>query len=304
MLNLYIGYVADVNDNLHAERVKAVISKDKSPSDIPWASPLIPKMLHVKPKVNEAVLVFVENDGQANAKRYYVGPIISQPQNMFFDDFFSYSATKTLGGGVGKKLTSIDNIPDAIGTFPENDEIAVIGRKNSEIILGDNDVRIRAGVRKTNPVTEKISEDAGTVNARISPAFIKVCTYEQPLITEPKIGERNAHTSTNSTATIYADKINLISPNGDGSFELSGKGESISDKKMKDIIERAHKLPYGDVLCDFFSLFLKMYMNHSHPYPGMPPLNADPDSAIFWEKYNSDKNSLEDKLLSKDIRIN
>ena len=47
-------------------------------SNIPWAFPLLPKTFQSIPKVGEAVLVFYY--GGNNGQRFYIGPIISQPQ--------------------------------------------------------------------------------------------------------------------------------------------------------------------------------------------------------------------------------
>ena len=314
MFKGYIGYVASIEDDCHAERIKAVIltDKGKSVSRIPYSFPLMPKMLHIKPKVGEAVVVLIPEEDATNTQRYYIGPIISQPQKFLYDGFASLSATKLLSGGLSSPDNSIDNKPLAANVFPKDEEIALLGRKDSEIILGEEDIRLRCGVRVTNEYDSDVSlngkaQKTNTLSdstLRTAPAFIKLKYNAEPIKTTPKTGEINPHSTTLSTATIFADKINLISPNGDGGFNFTGENEAITDKKMAEIIEKAHKLPYGDVLCDFLSLFLNMYMNHSHPYPGMPPLNADPNSTIFWEKYNPDKNSLEDKLLSKDIRIN
>lgn len=314
MFSGYIGYITAVTDNYHAERVKAVIPTDKGKTldKIPYAFPLLPKMIHVKPKVGEAVIVLIPNEKQANEQRYYIGPIISQPQKIPFETFASLSATKFLNSYLTAPLNSVDNQPLSRGIMPNDDEVAVIGRNDSEIILGDNDIRLRCGVRVTNTYDSTITLNGNKSNnnslsdsyIRTAPSFIKLKYHKEPLTTDPKPGERNPHTTTLSTATIVADKINLISPNGDGGISLPGDGEAITDKKMEEILNKAHKLPYGDVLCDFLSLFLHMYMNHSHAYPGLPPLNADPDSVNFWEKYNPDKNILEDKLLSKDISIN
>lgn len=314
MFSGYIGYITAVTDEYHAERVKAVIPTDKGKpmSKIPYAFPLLPKLLHVKPKIGEAVIVLIPNDGQTNEQRFYIGPIISQPQKIPFDSFNSMSATKFLNGGISTPLNSVDNQPLSNGVMPKDDEVAVLGRGDSEIIFGDNDIRLRCGVRITNEYNSTISLNGKKTESdslsdsylRTAPSFIKLKYYKEPIKTAPKPEEKNPHTTTLSTATIVADKINLISPNGDGGISLPGDGEGITDKKMEEILEKAHKLPYGDVLCDFLSLFLNMYMNHSHPYPGLPPLNGDPDSVNFWEKYTPDKNVLEDKLLSKDIAIN
>lgn len=313
MFKGYVGYVADIADSYHAERIKAVIPEDKGKplSKIPYSFPLLPKMLHIKPKVGEAVLVIIPNDEEKNSQRFYLGPIISQPQNMLFDEFATMSATKFLNGGLSTPENSVDNIPLSADVMPKDDEISVLGRKDSEVIISDNDIRLRCGVRVTSENKPEVTLNGRSDNNKLSddgirtaPAFIKLKYNKEPIETEASPGELNPHTKTLSTATIVADKINLISPNGDGKFYLPGNGEAIDDKKMKDIIENAHKLPYGDVLCDFLSLFLKMYMNHTHAYPGFPPLNADPDSVNFWTAYNPKKEMLEDKLLSKDIRIN
>lgn len=303
MFSLYVGYVLSTKDDYHAERIKAVIPPDKGSSgaDIPYAFPLLPKMLHVKPKEGEAVLVLVANDKEANGQRYYIGPIISQPHKMEGEDFMSLSPTKFLGGGIMPPDASVDNYGDSYGALPEDSDVAVLGRKNTDIILTDNDVRMRAGVR----LTKGDEGENGKVEFnRDAPAYIKLKHHEPILKTEQQEGEINPHLETRSTATIVADKINLIAQNGDEAFKLNDKEEGIDDEAMAKILEKAHKLPYGDVLCDFFSLFLKMYMAHVHPYPGMQPIVADPDSVAFLTKYGTDKNVLEDKLLSKDIRIN
>jgi hypothetical protein len=36
------------------------------------------------------------------------------------------------------------------GTLPKYEDIALLGRKDTDIILKDNDLRIRCGVKKTN----------------------------------------------------------------------------------------------------------------------------------------------------------
>ena len=103
---------------------------------------------------------------------------------------------------------------------------------------------------------------------------------------------------------IVADKINLISPNGDGGFFFPGNEEAITDEQMQKIIETAHQLPYGDTLCEFLSLLLKMFFSHYHPYDGAPVDEAAPDCAVFLGKYGIQASKLADKLLSKDVRIN
>lgn len=299
MLSMYVGYVADTKDNYNGGRLKAIISIDKGQrmEDIPYAFPLIPKMVQVRPKIGEAVVVFVANDKEPSSQRWYMGPIISQPDKMQRDLFSSFSATRLLENGGSAPSKSISLFPENEGAMPKDEDIALLGRKNTDVILTENDVRIRAGARLTKPETGKVEFNTG------APAYIKLKYHEKPLVTASLPGETVPHTKTRSTATIVADKINLISPNGDEGFSIADKEEGINDEKMKQIIEKAHKLPYGDLLCDFFSAFLDMFRNHVHEYHGMPPVLTEPAAAAFMAKYPT-KESMEDQLLSKDVKIN
>lgn len=293
MFSAYIGEVKSLEDDYGFGWIKAAIRPDKGKSvrDIPYAAPGLPKQFFVKPKIGEAVIVLVMNDGEANGQRLYIGPLISQPDKMWEDLFATGNPTKMLQAAPYPPDMSIDNIAVSHGSMPENGDVAVMGRKNTDIILSDDDVRIRAGVRLTKP-SEKLVEFN-----RDAPAFIKL-KHHSPVL-------ENDGDKTKSTATIVADKINLISQNGDEHFNLADRNEGINDKMMSEIIEKAHQLPYGDILCDFLSLLLKMYFGHTHPYPGMEPLVGDPDTVAFTAKYgmNGDAERLKEELLSKNIRI-
>ena len=97
-----------------------------------------------------------------------------------------------------------------------------------------------------------------------------------------------------STATIVADKINLITHNI-GRFNLTDRDDLISDEAMDEIIEKAHQLPYGDILIDFLEIFRRAFLSHVHPYPGLPPCMAD--DVVKVSSY-----SLKD-MLSENVRI-
>ena len=302
-LDAYIGKAIEVKqDEYHGELIKVRLEDldtKRTDDQIPYAYPFIPKMLHIKPKLGEGVIVLIDPSGVKGTQRYYIGPVISQPQ-MFLKEPMN-SGVRLLANGGKNPKASIDNKGISNGTMPEDDDVALLGRKNSDIILSDDEVKIRAGVRKHDPLGDKVEFN------RQSPSFIKLKYHESPLKSEELENKLGEHPNTKSTATIYADKINLISPSGDNVAEMEtgdSAGDLISDEKLEKLIQRAHKVPYGDVLCDFISLFMKMYMMHSHPSNGAPPLNADPESVAFYSKYGVDKESLENELLSKDIRIN
>ena len=99
---VFIGKVISLEDEYDAGRIKVRLKNaDVSFSDdnLPYAWPLLPKMLHVVPKVNEAVLVFCVND-DPKQQRFYLGPIISQYQKMY-KDYHDTSALKMIGGRGG-----------------------------------------------------------------------------------------------------------------------------------------------------------------------------------------------------------
>ena len=87
-LTMNIGVIREVENTFSKDaydglRVRAELATDKAKdiSTIPWAFPLLPKTLQTLPKVGEAVFVFMDGSvNNASAQRYYIGPIISQPQ--------------------------------------------------------------------------------------------------------------------------------------------------------------------------------------------------------------------------------
>lgn len=305
-----VGIVQGIADPADGERIQVrvpTINKYEKDSKLLYAFPLLPKMLHIKPKIGEAVFIINADDEAPNGQKYYIGPIISQPHKMY--DEIAESATALLDGGAKIEEEAPQNVEKTIGAFAKDDEIAVYGRKNSDIILSDNDIRIRCGVRLSN----EIKKDEIGFN-RGAPAFIKLKYYPTPLdsnqnkiydsITDEILSdEYGEHTTTFSTATIVADKINLLSPNGDPYVNISDRNENISDEEMQNIIETAHQLPYGDKLVHFLTLLLKMFKSHTHKYDNLPPC-PDTESLKFDLEFGMTEEEYKDKLLSKDVRIN
>ena len=73
------------------------------------------------------------------------------------------------------------------------------------------------------------------------------------------------------------------------------RDDLISDDAMKEIIEKAHQLPYGDILIEFLETFRNAFTTHVHPYPGLPPCVTD-------EVINTTTYNLND-MLCKNVRI-
>jgi hypothetical protein len=180
--------------------------------------------------------------------------------------------------------------PETFGAYPKEEEVSVAGRKNSDIILGDDDIRIRCGAKKVTDL------DKGTCifNAD-SPAYIKLKYHEKPIKITKKDGSGE---DVESTATIVADRINLIG--NKSQFQPCNRqnpDEFIDDDNMKNLIEKAHQIPYGDVLVHFLRMFRQALLYHTHKY-SMLPTTVDP---VFVQPVKDfDLNS----MLSESIKIN
>lgn len=303
-----IGKVVSIEDDKAGDRIRVRLpNSDKNVDEVQYAFPLLPKHLHIKPKVGEAVMVFSIGDNP-KANRFYVGPIISQPQRMNYDSY-DYTAMGLVGGNA-KILPTTYNNASSLGSLATDDDIAIYGRKNSDIILGEDDVRIRCGVRLTDDKKDKLEYN------RSNPSFIKL-KYHSPLITadSPSTWDKTQRKflytnkeTVESSANIVAQKINLISTasldpftkvnSTDIKYPASkNKGnENLTDEELLKFINTAHPMVYGDELLNFLSILVNAFINHTHRFHQMTPVQDDTYNALM--KYNMDN------LLSKNIKIN
>lgn len=289
-MNIRICEVISVDDEQMGDRIKVRIYPEdnrKTIAEIQYAYPLLPKMLHIKPKVGEAVLILLTASNVGTSNRYYIGPIISQPQMMNFDGYSS-GALAMYPDAIFTPKTAHNRVPDAKGAFCDEEDIAIYGRTGCDIILKENDVRVRCGARieSDTPIKQAFN--------RLSPAYLKMKYYKEGQSVENyKYGWEHKY---NSTATLVADQINLIANNAKTYYNTTDSKDMISDEEMQKIISQAHLLPYGDVLIEFLEYFLRMFKEHAHPYPGMPTILPSGHQDFF----NYDLK----QILSKNVRIN
>lgn len=287
-----IGEVISIDDEFDGERIKVKIRpKDniKMESEIDYAYPLLPKTFFVKPKVGEAVFVIFSQDGNVDSQRYYIGPLISQPQFMY-KNLYGAGATTLLKGELLPQMEAPKVM--APGAFQKDNSVALIGRKNCDIILNDNDIKIRCGVKILDDKANKISFN------KINPSFIQLKYFQKPH--SLNVNGENIE----SVANIVAHKINLISTNGAPYIPVDDKDELINDKNIAKIIQDCHQLPYGDKLVEFLQDFLKLFSTHTHKYSQLPPINGDDISKMFYQKYGQGGSNINEQILSKNIRIN
>jgi hypothetical protein len=289
-INIKICEVISVDDNHKSGRIKVKLHPEddrKHIDNIQYVYPLLPKMFSVLPKIGEAVIVFLTASGDGFSNRYYIGPIISQLPNLEYDGYFS-GALSNYEDSLIKPKVAHNLISEATGSFGLDNDVCIYGRKGTDIILKEDDIRIRAGARLDS--NNKIGKEFN----RLNPSYLKLKYNNEPTsVINQYTGEEYKY---NSTATLVADQINLIANNANTYFNTTNNEELISDDEMKKIIETAHALPFGDILVDFLKYFLRMFQEHAHPYPGLPTILPSGNENFF----NYDLN----KILSKNVRIN
>ena len=287
------GKVTNVDDPHGGGRIQVRTVYDNirgENKELPWYIPLLPKMLHVRPKVGELVLVISMAAGSFDEPSFYVGPLISQEDKLFREDADgALSITST--GYIGWEENPRGKKGVQPTLYPNTADIAIEGRKDTGIQLKDEEVRVKAGV--------KVVDERGPRNNTSNPAFISLKYYPKNDVF--KEGYK-------STATIVADKINLISTLSDDpeteeipvtenqDRKAEDKDNLISDSAMRELVEKAHQVPYGDILIQFLDLFRTAFATHVHPFPTMPPCQ-DPN-IVAVSSYDLNK------TLSDNVRIN
>src|ERR1035437_7490341 len=130
-----IGEVVNVDDPNYLGRIQVRIKGPRSrggddgvlDTDLPWAFPLLPKFFGGQPKPKEAVFIFVFSKEKKHADRLFLGPIISQPQQLNFDPLY---ITALAGFSFGSTIpkVSVATIPQLKGIFPDPSDVSIQGR--------------------------------------------------------------------------------------------------------------------------------------------------------------------------------
>ena len=279
--------VLSVIDDKAGLRIKVRIHPDDSDcatiDDLPFCYPLMPKHFHINPKVGEMVLVITSVLGVTKGRRWFIGPIISQQYNLNFDPF-NFSAKSILDKGkFATPLPRPELNPDNEGSYPDREDIAIQGRQNADLILKDNEVRLRCGFKR-----EPNSKPENTL----------LFNREDLSYIQMKYKRLKDHKGKDfaSSVNIVADRINLLSHDSKTPFTLNDRKALITDEELVKILEQAHPLPYGDELIEFLKQLVEVIRTHTHPFSMDPPCFTTPQTEVL----NTDLN----EMLSNSIRIN
>jgi len=285
-----IGYVVSIDDDEDAGRIKVRLHSDTRHTNTSKALdcfPLLPKVFQSIPKVGEAVIVINSKISDTDSNRWYVGPIISQPQNFYKDDYADATGIPNTGSATSalKSHGSSEPLKDGVltkhreltnGAFPGKDAQAIVGRKGEDVLVHDDEVMLRCGIR----IKDQNGNVPGNVTLnRATPAidFLKyaadgmVVSLSKPLPSS----EEDAYnvTSINSLAGTRAEKIVLFSNEKANIYTQNGTSqfpEFMSKDEINELFKSLHQLPYGDKLVRFLDSFRKAYFSHEHSWAQEP----------------------------------
>lgn len=278
--------VLSVLDDQAGLRIKVKLDPEdnsiKNTEDLPWCYPLLPKHFHINPKVDELVLVITSMLEISNSHRWFIGPIVAQQYGLADENYLSAQSLLE-NGNITIPLPNPKNNPDNDGTCPDREDVAIQGRNNADLILKENEVRLRCGFKKN-----RWSKGENCLNFnREDLAYIQM-----------KYRTLQDHNKRyfSSTINVVADRINLLSHDSRTPFTLNDPKSLITDDELLKILEKAHPLPYGDKLVNFLKQLIEVIRTHTHPYSMDPPSFTTPQDNVL--------NTNLDEMLSTSIRIN
>ena len=126
------------------------------------------------------------------------------------------------------------------------------------------------------------------VLADIQPTEVKQIVQENVVV--------NEEDKTGSVLNMVANKINLLSHDGEHTFDLTNPENLINNETQLLINSDAHSIVYGDVLINFLELMRTYVTNHIHAYNMLP---AD-QSTVVTDITDFDLQT----LLNKNINTN
>ena len=281
-LIIHKGQVELVEEAAEGLRIKASIDSDlwRPLEEIPYAFPLLPKTVQSVPKVGEGVFVFTEIAGNDKSQRYYIGPIISQPQ---FQEECSFAygrgaALSLIDGGLVGPEEKISNYSITNGSFPKANDVAVIGRGSQDLVMrenstGSNELDIRCGIRN-----DAIQQEDGTVLNEDDTKRLKgkvVFNKEDPAYIQMKYRKgltSKSEQEASSITNIVSDKINIISNKDENRFNVTDQESLIKEEELDEIMSKLHQIPHGDTLIKLLDIIIKAIVSHVHPYAGRPAI--------------------------------
>jgi len=266
---LYHARVININDPLESMRIQVRIKgiDDKiNDENLPWCNCFLPMIHYLLPKRDELVKVILFNSKETQLRRQWVGPVISQFQSLNYDSYITAVKNTDLSNQTPDKAVS--KLPNAAGIYPDKEDIGILGRDNTDVLLKSNLVLIRSG---------KFIQGNNVQINNINPGYIHL---------------RMSTDGNKSTSAIVANKIYLITHNGATTYPAI-----LTDKILNDIEKNADPAVLGNPLKKLLQYMITFMLGHVHTSGEMTP---NPGSPKYNELSVFDTNS----VLSNNVKLN
>jgi hypothetical protein len=275
---IHLAKVISVEDDADARRIKVRIpglDNKKSDADLPYCFPFLPLHLNIMPKKDETVKVILYDSNNEDSFREYIGPLIPQMGEDLRESLHYYDSRRGREGYQLGFKKSVKKIPTAEGIYPKEDEIALMGRDNADIVFKPSEVLIRAS---------KFLPGKPTIRNNINPAYIQIKTIDvskfegnEEILTTPNLIHKNSLIRSKSSKTrtdvnLFGNKIYLVGRDNNSSVVKP----YLTEEEEYNIEDNLHPIVYGDILKDFIEKLFNWAKSHVHEYHTTPQLDAIP----------------------------
>jgi hypothetical protein len=329
----------DNSDPLRIARVRAldvelkeVDKTSEDPKLVPWSvddphvyKSFLPYHINVVPSVDEMIFYFKQDSSKTNLDKIYCGPVLSHPSYVKGEKYESAQVMTNKGKAgnqgepylLGDVNSDVPLSPDINkkGVFPHPDDIAILGRENTEIVLGMREYVIPS---EENPLAgwypqilirsgkfKKVS-DSQIPDRYDKPSFIQINTFDKTYRNVEKPTSKTDSTDTYLKHIIVYDidyttlnqdsnmsgHVSLYKVNSGGNTE-SGQVMA-SDMNPEKFIEGITFLPDDNnylIRSNFSGLNRRQVARHIEKFinaiddndrPKVESLMSHPDSVTDW----------------------
>ena len=233
-INFYYGIVIDVSvkgDKGLKVRITGVDDK-LSDDELPWCASFIPiNLVFLTPKAGEMVKIIPQSTEDIYMNREWIGPVITNPLNSDYQS--NTTALSNQANSTYKENIDENLLKDYENLYPQDGSV-LQGRNNSDIVLGDRSLELRAGKHEVKNKTKRNKKN---------PASLKI-----------QLDERGVR----SDAVLMADKV-VISTT-----------PILDPEELERVILEASSASYAEPIITFMRMMQDFVANHIHA-SNLPP---------------------------------
>jgi len=291
---IYVCKVIDDVDPNGAGLIKVrIVGLDdkKLDSELPYCWPFLPLYLNVRPKKGEIVKIILYEQRNNDSYREYIGPILPQ-LGEFLEGTETFDQAMAGREGVGvpfyqsiftQELTKELPRQGIPALYPKQDEIAIQGRENSDVIFKNSEVLIRAAKFLPNKPQERNIKNPAYIQIKsLTPGKYESNTTVNSTENQQQksILAKEKYNETRTDIKMVSNKIYLIGRDSSSSIIKP----FMTEKEQSSIETKLHPVVYGDILKDFIKKLFKWAQTHTHAYHNVPQ-NPASDGFIGLQRW-------------------